>query len=93
MEATYPAGFSLHWVTDTLRINSGDNGVAFFAFTYGVMIDSKLLCNKMNYTTLLWTQCTGEGQLIAHGVVFKEENARINLKCGRIIKVQFIRII
>jgi len=78
-------------VTYPIRINARNNGVSFFAFSHRIMIHAQFLGNQVHNPSLLGTQSPRKRQLVPHAIVFEQQDARIDLQCRRIIKIQLSR--
>ena len=71
------------------RFDAGDDCIAVLTFTDGIVIDTKLLCHEVHDPALFGSQSPRERQLIPHGVILEQEDARIDLKCRWIVHVEF----
>jgi hypothetical protein len=72
-----------------VTLQTSDDRISLITFTDTVMINAQFLRHKVHNPPLLGTQRTGECQFIAHVVVLEEEDTRIDLESGGIVKIQF----
>jgi hypothetical protein len=74
-------------VTDPLRIDASDDGIPLVTFSNRVMIHTQFLSDEMDDSTLFRGESPGEGKLISHAVILKEQDARVYFQGRGVIEI------
>jgi len=61
-----------------LRVRAGDDCITFVTIANGVVKDAEFLGYKVDDPALFGSQRPRESEFVSHGIVFKEENSRID---------------